>query len=302
MKRFFSTIAICMVCMHVFCQDTVRVGNLNYIIDTSDQTAVVGKNTEAEGIITIPATITYKGVTYDVTEIGKDAFAYPRLHPWQHTDNAKLKGVILSEGIMIIGEYAFAFCTNLQTIKLPNSVVIIEKGAFFYTGLHSITWGTQLKSIGANAFIGTKLQRVIIPNSVRSLGEGAFSNCPNLEVAHVGTGVRVIPQKAFMECRALKTVNIGGNVTTIENYALFNCFALANITLPQSLETIKNSSFVCCNGMVSLTIPANVRTIEYCTFQACENLEYLIYNSREIPYSANMLHGCTKFKGIKYQQ
>lgn len=27
MKRFFSTIAICMVYMHVFCQDTVRVGN-----------------------------------------------------------------------------------------------------------------------------------------------------------------------------------------------------------------------------------------------------------------------------------
>lgn len=301
MKRFFSTIAICMVYMHVFCQDTVRVGNLNYIIDTTDQTAVVGKNTDAEGVVTIPATITYEGQTYSVTEIGKEAFAYPIIHPWQVTKNEKLKGVILPEGLVIIGEKAFAFCKNLQTVKIPDSVIIIEKGAFLNAGLQSIIWGTQLRSIGASAFLGTNLQKVIIPITVTAFGEGAFSSCEKLESVIIPSGIREIPKKAFMNCHALKTVKIF-RAKTIESYAFFNCFALTNVTLPQTLQTIKNSSFVCCNGMISLTIPANVKTIEDCTFQSCRNLEYLMYNSREIPYSDNMLSGCFKFKGVKYLQ
>ena len=301
MKRFLFIFAICMVFMHVFCQDTVRVGNLNYIIETTDQTADVGKNTGAEGVVTMPATITYKGETYDVTEIGKEAFSYPVIHPWQITKNEKLKSVFLPESIMIIGENAFAFCTNLQTIKIPDSVVIIEKGAFFYTSLRSIIWGTNLKSIGASAFAGTNLQKVIIPNTVLGLGEGAFMNCSKLESVTTAGGIREIPKKAFMGCHVLKTVKIF-RAKTIESYAFFNCFALTNVTLPQTLQTIKNSSFVCCNGMISLTIPANVKTIEDYTFQSCKNLEYLMYNSCEIPYSDNMLSGCSKFKGVKYQQ
>ncbi len=300
MKRSIFTIVICMACMHVFCQDTVRVGNLNYIIDTSDQTAVVGKNTDAEGVVTIPATITYEGQTYSVTEIGKEAFAYPIIHPWQVTKNEKLKGVILPEGLVIIGEKAFAFCKNLQTVKIPDSVIIIEKGAFLNAGLQSIIWGTQLRSIGASAFLGTNLQKVIIPITVTAFGEGAFSSCEKLESVIIPSGIREIPKKAFMHCHALKTVKIF-RATTIESLAFLNCFALTDVTLPQNLETIKNSVFGCCNGMVSLTIPNNVRTIEDYAFQSCKNLEYLIYSSHEIPYSDSITFRCPKFKGVKYQ-
>ncbi len=54
---------------------------------------------EYSGNVTIPSTVTYKGITYSVTSIGHDAFSY---------------------------------CSELTSITIPNSVTSIGNSAFWY--------------------------------------------------------------------------------------------------------------------------------------------------------------------------
>ena len=57
-----------------------------------------------------------------------------------------------------IGESAFASCDQLHTIDIPDSVTIIDHGAFQLSGITSVS----------------------IPNSVTTIGNGAFSYCDTL--------------------------------------------------------------------------------------------------------------------------
>ena len=57
-----------------------------------------------------------------------------------------------------IGESAFASCNQLHTIDIPDSVTIIDHGAFRLSGITSVS----------------------IPNSVTTIGNGAFSYCDTL--------------------------------------------------------------------------------------------------------------------------
>ena len=162
-KIIFCLFSLCLVCLQTVSQETVKVGGLNYILDSSDNTAIVGRNCEAKGAITIPASITYKGQVYEVVEIGKLAFAYPKDGHKKRPLNENLTSITLSEGLKTIGESAFASCKSILTIKIPNSVKTIEDDAFVSSGLMSVTFGTGLKKIGSYAFCKTSIKKVIIP-------------------------------------------------------------------------------------------------------------------------------------------
>ncbi|MDY6073206.1 MAG: leucine-rich repeat domain-containing protein, partial [Eubacteriales bacterium] len=67
-------------------------------------------------------------------------------------------------GIETIGDYAFAWSTNLTEVKIPDSV----------------------KSIGDCAFLGCdNLKKINIPASVDTIGEYAFDGCDNIKITVV---------------------------------------------------------------------------------------------------------------------
>lgn len=88
----------------------------------------------------------------------------------------------IPNGVIVIGNSAFYFCTNLKSISVPNSVNTIGNSAFgFCEGLISFTTPTSVTSIGTWAFNAcTSLTTITIPQNVRSIGEGAFCWCPEL--------------------------------------------------------------------------------------------------------------------------
>ena len=85
---------------------------------------------------------------------------------------------------------AFAYCTSLASIVIPDSVTSIGYSTFWdCTGLTSVVIGDCVTSIGRWAFNDcTGLAGVVIPDSVTSIGDYAFADCDGLtDVYYIGT-------------------------------------------------------------------------------------------------------------------
>lgn len=106
-----------------------------------------------KGAANIVSKVTFKGYTYQVMEIGEDAFEY---------------------------------CYDLTSVTIPNSVTKIGVGAFrSCKGLTSVTIPNSVTEIGSSAFNGcTGLTTVTIPNSVTSIDYYAFEGCTGLKQIH----------------------------------------------------------------------------------------------------------------------
>lgn len=118
--------------------------------------------------VTIPEKVTFKGVSYNVTAIRKNAFKNCK----------KLKKVTIGKNIKTIGSNAFYGCKKLTTVTFKGGVV---------------------KTIGAGAFRNcTSLKKITIPKGVTSIGKDAFRNCKKLnKITIKSTTLKKIGSKAF---------------------------------------------------------------------------------------------------------
>ena len=109
-----------------------------------------------------------------------------------------------------IGNYAFANCSGLTSITIPNSVTSIGERAYLSCrGLTSVTIPNSVTSIGDLAFYGCSgLTSITIPNSVTSIGDGAFYRCSGLTSITIPNSVTSIGSGAFY-CSDLTSVIVG---------------------------------------------------------------------------------------------
>ncbi len=150
---------------------SVPIGDLFYNLEASTRTATVTYNNNSSskytGSITIPATVTSGGTTYNVTSVGY----------WAFGNCSGLTSITIPNSVTSIGNSAFYGCRGLTSITIPNSVTSIGNFAFSgCSGLTSITIPNSVTSINIYAFQGCSgLTSITIPNSVTSIGIGAFT-------------------------------------------------------------------------------------------------------------------------------
>lgn len=86
-----------------------------------------------------------------------------------------------ADELTIIPKAFFRGAWTLETIIIPNSVRMIEDGAFEKCRhLKNVKLQDGLLSIGKRSFAGTGLERAIIPSSIVVVCSEAFSHCDNL--------------------------------------------------------------------------------------------------------------------------
>ena len=188
------------------------------------------------GAVAIPTSVTYNGVSYAVTAIGR---------------------------------LAFYGCDDLTSIDIPKSVTSIGKEAFSYCkGLTSIKVAddnpTYDSRNGCNAIIETSsntliagCQSTIIPNTVTAIGEDSFLGCSSLTVIEIPNSVISIGNEAFQSCSGLTSIEIPNSVTTIGKYAFSSCSNLTSISIGSSVKTIGNSAFLSCAKRSSIVVANN---------------------------------------------
>ena len=139
-----------------------------------------------------------------VNSIGEAAFEFC----------GNLNSVSIPDSVVSIGNQAFFFCENLNSVSIPNSVTSIGGGAFFNcTGLHTINIPTGVTSIESGVFQGAGLTSVTIPAGVTNIKDVAFSGCEQLKTVVIPDSVTEIGYKAFVNCDSLTDVYYGGSET-----------------------------------------------------------------------------------------
>ena len=186
--------------------------------------------------------------------------------------------------VAIIGAGAFKRNYRVNSVILPNSVTRIEEEAFAHcTGLTRINIPNGVISIGISAFKDCRINNLVIPNSVKNIDKAAFADCHRLTGVIMGNSITRIENEVFMKCYSLTSITIPNSVTAIGWGAFSSCTSLRSITIPDSVTDIEGGAFAYCTGLTGVTIPAGVTSIGDWAFRDCTNLTSVTFQGTIAP-------------------
>ena len=111
-----------------------------------------------------------------------------------------------------LGQCVFAYCRELQSVRLPHNIVVIPRSAFEYCTslLNNIPLPFYVELIEDKAFSGcSSLQSLDLPARTTRIGDRACWACTSLvKVTIRATEVLYFGQKVFIECPALATIQV----------------------------------------------------------------------------------------------
>lgn len=121
--------------------------------------------------------------------------------------NKSVTEVILPPQIEEIGDFAFAECPNLVSVKINDGCKRIGKHAFQgCEKLTSIVLPSSLKRIECGAFLASGLTNIVIPDSVTYLGDDTFNFCTELRTAEMSSNISSILDHTFSWSEALEEI------------------------------------------------------------------------------------------------
>ena len=165
-----------------------------------------------------------------ILSIGENAFAY-----WG------MENLELPDSVTSIGNRAFLGCTGLTSLKLPKSLTSIGESAFTSCySLAEVEFPDGLTSIGAEAFSYSGITSIELPNSVTSIGESAFSNCPKLTKVTFPDSVTSIGEDAFTYEPELYNISPGSIAVSAPVGSYAESWAKENYYMALSADTAES--------------------------------------------------------------
>ena len=243
----------------------------NYECTINENKVTITKYSGTDEYIVVPSSL----AGYEVTAIGNRAFA----------NCTNLKTITLPEGLKSIG-YSFISGTGVTSLTVPKTVT---EGGYYYHGngvtdgagsLEEVIFEDGMEKIPdhfcSNAKENSVLTNVKIPESVNEIGGSAFYNCSGLKEIILGETIRTIGNSAFYNCKGLRKVEFRENkeyTVTVGNTAFLNCTSLEKVVCSQSVNEIGNGAFKGCISLNRVILPEGIKKIGNEVFFSCSNLK-----------------------------
>ena len=225
------------------------------------------------------------------------------------------------KGVEKIGNIAFANCSKLTRVVIPDSVT-----SDIYTGMFQgcnnlkyVTIGENVSYIEPNTFDGFPIvdfkctspagenvlitfkkeayealgepAELVMENFYTSIDSSALQENTNLKKITISSNITEIPWYTFDNCTNLDSVIMDrAEITKIGQYA-FRDTKISEIKIPETVTTIENNAFM--GTLISiLDIPDSVTTLGAYAFSHCPNLTTVTIGSGIGSLENNPFLGC----------
>jgi large repetitive protein len=186
--------------------DTITIDGLTYSMDGTNA-SVVGWVSGTD--ITIPPTITDGTNTYNVTSIASSAFA----------NCSALISIVIPESVTSIGVGAFFYCTSLIGVTIPSSCTIIDVISFAQCwSLSSFIFASPsaCTTIAAYALTGcTSLLSIDLPNTLTTIDQQGLAGCGFISIVIPSSVTSIGINGIFANNSMISTYFLGSSIPTI---------------------------------------------------------------------------------------
>lgn len=189
-----------------------------------------------------------------------------KIAPYAFANRGTLTEVVLPNGLLEIGTYAFQY-TGIEGITIPESVTIIGNYAFTYT--------SKLKEIKYNA-INISSATGVFAYSSSSVEAGVPI------VATIGSQVVRIPSYFFQSASKITDVVFEetSSLTTIGSSAFASMTTIKQLILPDSVKTIESYAFQSMSYLETINIPVNVTSVADYAYSSLSRLTRLEFDAK----------------------
>lgn len=248
MKKYLPTLILGLLAL-------AAVAGLFIYLDTRPETTV-GDSQSEEHLLAME--LSNDGSYYIITGIGS----------LEETDiiiPSEYKGVPVKE----IGQWAFRYNSEINSVTIPDTVEIIRESAFSHTSISEIIIPNSVTALEGYVFSGCQnLEKAVLPENIAEIGENLFSECSKLKDVNIPKSIVSIPANCFSQCISLKNISLPDGIQTLGNSAFMNCNALESINLPDSLKIISDSCFWG-SRLAEVNLPSGLEEIGGMAFEDC---------------------------------
>ena len=254
---------------------------------TNLETVIGFENTQLE---TVPQETFYKaGVTSIVlpstcTTIGFKAFADDHYNNDSSKYISKLTSVTIPAGFVLIDDYAFQNCKQLQTVTFLGDAganAVIDQAAFencYILRDFNVPYGVT--TLGNCVCKGAGIRNLTLPSTLKSINGNSHFNGSSLQsvTGLENTQITTIPYAMFrgQKLWTPDVVRIPDTVTSIDQYGFADCGATKFI-LSARIETIGVEAFVNCANIKEVYIPDTVTSINNSAFNNSKTNNILFF-------------------------
>ena len=269
-----------------------RTEELTYVqIEGKEEYAVNGLKEGADGDIVIPST--YKGLP--VTGINEGAFA----------ECTSLTSIVIPNSVESVGNNAFEYCVSItiycEALEQPSGW-----DSDWNIDNCPVVWDCKNNDVADDGNI-----YVVISNIRYALKEGQATvakQAKNITKAKIPESVtyksqnypiKSIGESAFEDCKALKSIEISNSVRSIGDSAVRVCTALTSIKIGENVESIGDYVFIGCEALTSIEIPNSVKSIGGSVFSLCTALTSVVIGNNVESIGFEAFYGCSSLTSIE---